>query len=102
MPYNTSLTPAQRSERARIAANAKWARLTPAQRRAATAAGLKAIEEQYEDQVDPERLLSPADRARLVRNAREEHLARIRFKSLKRKQAQIDTPADDTAGGETS
>jgi|GraSoiStandDraft_2_1057267.scaffolds.fasta_scaffold75270_3 hypothetical protein len=47
----STLTPAQRSERARIAANARWTK--EPDRLAATAPGRRAMHEAFERQVDP-------------------------------------------------
>lgn len=84
--YNTSLSPGQRTERARIAANARWSRLSAAQRRAATVPGLRAIEEHFEKQVDPEGILSSTERTRLAKNAKAEQLARARFTASRKRQ----------------
>ena len=79
----SKLTPAERIERAKHAAHTRWSRLPAAQRRAATAPGLRAMLEHYERQVDPEGLLPPKERAKLARNARQAQLAEARRKALK-------------------
>jgi hypothetical protein len=71
---------AQRSEIARIAANTRWSRLSSVQRRAAP--GLRASHERLERQVDPEGVLAPDVRAKLVENARQAQLASPAGRSL--------------------
>jgi len=80
----TPLTPAQRRERARIAANTRWAK--EPNRLAATAPGLRAMHEAFERQVDPEGLLAPDVRAKLVKNARTAQLAQARLKASRKRQ----------------
>jgi hypothetical protein len=94
----TSLNPAQLAERARLAANARWAR--EPDRLAATAPGLRAIQEHFERLVDPEGVLSPQERAKRVKNARQEQLSRARLKAARKRRdavamadAHAETPA---------
>lgn len=77
--YETSLTPAQRSLRGRIAAHHRWAN-TP-DRTAATSLGRKAFLDRFERQVDPEGKLSCELRSRLAENARKEYFSRLAQKS---------------------
>lgn len=81
MAASRFLTPAERSERARLAAHTRWAR--EPDRLAATAPGLRAIEDHFEHLVDPEGVLSSQERAKRVKNARQEQLARARLKASK-------------------
>jgi hypothetical protein len=79
------LTPAQRSQRARIAANKRWA-MEP-DRLAATAPGRRAAFEKLIDEVDPERKFPEAERLKRARNAQQAQLERIRFAASKRRGA---------------
>jgi hypothetical protein len=79
------LSAAGRSERAKIAAYAKWAR--EPDRLAATAAGRNAAFEKHLNEVDPHHTLSEAQRYRMARAAQNEHLARMRLKALKKREA---------------
>jgi IS5 family transposase len=76
-----SLSPAERTERARIAAHTRWAK--EPDRLAATAPGRRAMFEHFERQVDPEGVLAPDVRAKLAENARKAQLADARRRSLK-------------------
>ena len=74
-----SLSPAERSERARLAANTRWSR--EPDRHAATAPGRRAMLEHFEREVDPEGILPPQERAKRAENARQANLARARLKA---------------------
>ena len=78
------LTPAQRHERAVIAANARWTRET--NRQLATKPGLDAAREKLIDAFDPDRTLSEAQRAKRLKNAQAEQMARLRFLALKARE----------------
>lgn len=81
-PVNPGPTPESKARRraaAKIAANERWA--NEPDRRAATQAARDAMERKFEDQVDPGRLLDPAERARRVVNAKSAHYTRIAMKS---------------------
>jgi hypothetical protein len=78
---NSPLTPAQRSQRARIAAHTRWAR--EPDRLAATAPGRRAAFEKLLDEVDPERKLSAAERLKRAKNAQQAQLERIRLAASK-------------------
>ena len=79
-----SLTPAERSARARIAANTRWAK--EPDRLAATAPGRRAAFEKLLDEVDPQRELSEAERLKRVKNARQAQMARIRLAASKNRR----------------
>jgi hypothetical protein len=74
------MTPAQRRLRAQIAANTRWAHEDPAFNAARGQAGLTA---RFEREVDPDGVLSPAERARRVEHARKAHFARMALASAK-------------------
>jgi hypothetical protein len=73
----SSLTPSQRSQRARIAAHSRWAK--EPDRVAATAPGRRAAFEKLLDEVDPDRKLPEAERLKRAKNAQQAQLERIRF-----------------------
>ena len=72
---------AERRARARIAANTRWA-IEP-DRAAATAAARAAQQRALEDKVDPDRQLTPDQRAKRVENARQAHMQRMALASAK-------------------
>lgn len=73
------MTPAQRVLRAKLASNTRWANTED--RRAATAAARSAFNDRWEKQVDPELVLSPAERAKRAENAKTAHFTRMALKS---------------------
>lgn len=85
MAASTSLTPSQRRQRAQIAAHTSWANTED--RTARSQAGRDAMYRKFEDQVDPERKLAPAERAKRVESARKAHYTRLAFISAKARQA---------------
>lgn len=89
---HNSLTPSERSLRARIAAHESWAKtLDPASR---TAPGRNAFLKQFEVQVDPHGQLPELERLRRAEHARKAHFSRLAFASAKARRKTI-----DTAGG---
>lgn len=76
-----SLTPAQRSHRASIAAHTRWSK--EPDRLAATAPGRRAAFEKLLEEVDPEGKLSEAERLKRAKNAQQAQLARIRLAASK-------------------
>jgi hypothetical protein len=74
-----ALTPTERSLRGQLAAHESWAR-TP-DRSARTANARKAMLDKFEQQVDPDGTLSPAERARRAEHARKAHFMRLALKS---------------------
>lgn len=76
-----ALTPEQRSMRARIAANARWAREDSRAHGGAMARARAAFEARFVDEVDPDRQLSEDDRTRRVRNARAAYYSRLQLAS---------------------
>jgi hypothetical protein len=102
----TPLSAGQRSDRARIAANTRWSRLSTAQRLKQTAPGRRAMFAYFEKLVDPDGLLSPEERTKLAENARKAQLASARLKRSKsrkcRQQKDIVGPVpttDEAEGG---
>ena len=68
-------TPAERSLHAQVAAHARWARVED--RTAATAVARQLLWQRYLDQVDPDGVLSEAERTRRATSARRADLARL-------------------------
>ena len=81
-----TLSPAQRIERAKIAANARWGR--EPDRLAATKPGRDAAFQKLLDEADPEGVLSEAERLKRARNLQLEQMARVRFLALKARSRQ--------------
>ena len=78
------LTPAQRTERARLAANTRWAKET--NRLLSTAPGLRAAFQKLLDEVDPEGKLPENKRYKLAKNAQAAQLARARLAASKKRR----------------
>lgn len=75
------LTSTERSIRAQMAAHARWAR--EPDRLAATAPGRRAAFEKLLDEVDPQRVLTEAERLKRVKNAQQAQMARVRLAASK-------------------
>ncbi|GBG35826.1 hypothetical protein [Mycobacterium montefiorense] len=75
----TYLSPAERTLRASIAAQTRWAK--EPDRTAATAAARAAQQRRREDAVDPDHLLTPGERARRAENLHRAHMQRMALKS---------------------
>ncbi|SNX96068.1 hypothetical protein SAMN06893097_103237 [Geodermatophilus sabuli] len=77
----SSLIPmtADRSLIARLAAHESWANTTDPSAR--TAPARRAMLDRFERQVDPDGVLSPAERARRAGHARKAHCARLALRS---------------------
>lgn len=67
------------SLRHQMAANESWAH-TP-DRAARTRAARQGLDAKFEREVDPDRVMSPADRAKAVANARRAYYQRLALKS---------------------
>ena len=81
------LTPSQRRQRGRIAANARWASTPDHESRlAVTKAGRDAAEQRFADQVDPDRTLTEAERAKAIRNAKRAYFQQLAFRSSRARQ----------------
>ena len=72
------MTPAERSLRARMAAHALHASVDS---RNHTEPARRAFMARFEDQVDPERVLPPAERARRAEQAKKAYFTRLALKS---------------------
>jgi hypothetical protein len=74
------LSPSERRLRAQVAANARWAR---EDRGLASERQRRVMLTRFEDQVDPDRSLSSAERAQRAANAMAEHMARLALRSAR-------------------
>jgi hypothetical protein len=72
----SSLTPAERTLRARLAAHAGHA-----QGKTNTEPARKAFKERFLDEVDPDRVLPEAERLRRAEHAYKAHMARLSLKA---------------------
>jgi len=81
VPGSSSLTPSERSQRARLASHESWAKTPDRSRR--TDAARQAFRDKFAQQVDPDGVLSPEERARRAESARKAHYARLAFESAK-------------------
>ena len=79
---------ADRSQVAKIAANTRWAQ--EPDRSAAMQPARDGMYRRFEDQVDPDRVLAPEERAKRVENARSAHYQRLALKSAQSRRAKKD------------
>lgn len=79
-----SLTPEQRTLRARIAANTRWSREDGRANAERASRGLYA---KFEREVDPDGTLPPKERGRRAEAAYRAHMARLALKSSKARVA---------------
>jgi hypothetical protein len=84
-----SLSPAQRSLRASIAANTRWSREDP---RVGTARARAAWYRRFLDQVDPDRTLPPPERERRAQAAVRAEMQRLALLSSKARGARRAAP----------
>lgn len=81
MAASKNLTSGQRQTRSRQASHASWANTDDRTQR--TAPGRAGMLRKFEDQVDPDRVLSPAERAKRVESARKAFYTGLALKSAK-------------------
>lgn len=81
-----SSDPATRTLIAKIGANASWANTTD--RAARTAKAREAVLNAFERRVDPDGLLTPAERAQRATYARKAHMHKLALASSKARKAQ--------------
>lgn len=81
MAASTTLTPEQRSLRAKIAAHTSWA--NTADRGAKGRASAEARLRRFEDQIDPEHALPAEERRRRAESAMRAHMLALAAKSAK-------------------
>ena len=75
----SALSPTERVMRARVAAHTSWAN-TP-DRSARTAPARAVLLDRFEREVDPDGVLTPAERARRAESAKRAHFQRLALKS---------------------
>lgn len=83
---------------AQVAAHTRWAHT--ADRQAATAPARTAFADRFERQVDPDGVLSPAERAKRAESAKKAHMLRLAALSAaarKRRKAKTPRPVTDAA-----
>lgn len=80
-----SLSPEQRSLRARLAAHKKWATTDPVE---GTEAARTAFLGRFEDEVDPDRVLPDAERQRRAESARKAYFTELAYKSSRARAGQ--------------
>jgi len=83
-----SLSPEQRSQRARIAAHAMHAKNDV---RETTRAARDKFDERFLDEVDPGRILPEPERLRRAEHARKAYFARLSFLSAKARAKKVQT-----------
>lgn len=79
---------AVRRTSARIAANVRWSQSDPV---AGTSAARAAFLRRFENEVDPDRVFSPAERQRRVECAKTAYFAQMALKSAKKRAARAST-----------
>lgn len=87
-----ALPPSERVLRARLAAHSSWANTSDRSARTAPARAEQLA--RFERQVDPEGLLTPAERARRAESARKAYFARLALKSAQARRARRTRPDD--------
>ena len=91
-----NVSPGERTLRARLAAHLLHARSDPRQ---TTANGRAAFLARFEHEVDPARVLDPAERRRRAEHARRAYFTRLSLAALQAKRAKRAAPQ---AGGDTA
>ena len=87
------LSPSQRSLRARVAAHESWARTSDPSAR--TAPARAAFKSRFEREVDPDGVLSEAERQRRAEHARTAYFTRLALRSSKARRKRATGKADD-------
>ncbi|ATD69183.1 MULTISPECIES: hypothetical protein [Gordonia] len=100
-----SATPSEASLAMSAAAHESWAR-TP-DRAARTAAGRAAMLAKFEDEVDPDRTMTPAARAKAAESARKAYFTRLALQSartrrLRREAEQAAAKLEEMGGGDAA
>ncbi|NEK56881.1 hypothetical protein GCU56_03220 [Geodermatophilus sabuli] len=78
---------------ARLAAHQSWA--NTADRSARTAPARRAMLDRFENQVDPDGVLSPAERARRAGHARKAYFTRLALRSAQARRRKLGSSAGD-------
>lgn len=90
MTRRSNLTAAERSLHASLAANTRWA---AADRKVESEKARSRQMERFEREVDPDGVLSPAERSRRAENARRAHMARLSMKAAAARRAKREAAA---------
>lgn len=101
-PSTDPLSPEPSTDRylaASIAANTRWAH--EPDRAAATLPAREAFNRRFEDEVDPDRQLSPQERARRAESARKAYFMRLALKSAQSRRKAKAAPAQTAEAAET-
>ena len=80
-----SMTPSERTLRARTAVHTSWANTTD--RRKRTSNGTAAFLARFERQVDPNNELEPGERARRAESAKKAYMSSLALKAAKARRA---------------
>ena len=105
---STRLTPEQRTTRAKIAANSRWANADKSARKANADRATRGLRARFEREVDPDGTLPEEERTRRAESLYKAHMQRLALKSSKARSARSAArkaggPADaGAAGGEAS
>jgi hypothetical protein len=91
----TAMTPAERSIRAKLGAHAQWAKTEDRTER--TASARAGFYRRFENQVDPDGVLNPAERAKRAENARQAHMLRMALASAKARRLRAQVVGIETA-----
>lgn len=94
------LSPEQRSLRAKVAVNTRWANSSAADRKANSQRAIAGQLEAFARQVDPNNELPEAERQRRAEHARKAHMARLSLKASRARSANRARRPDD--GGEAA
>jgi hypothetical protein len=81
MAASKNLTPSQRQTRSRQASYESWANTEDRTKR--TAPGRQGMLRKFENQVDPDRTLTPEERAKRVESARKAYYTRLSMLAVK-------------------
>jgi hypothetical protein len=88
------LTPAEKSLRGQIAAHESWSRTSD--RSARTANARKAMLDRFEQEVDPDGKLPPAERAKRAEHKRQAYFKRLALKSATARRRRGGAPPGDS------
>ena len=97
MPTSSSPTPSERQQIGRIGGLVSWANTADRTRR--TQPGRDAFLRRFDDQVDPERRLSPQERAKRAEAAKKAYFAGLALKSARARRRGIGQDLDEAAAG---
>lgn len=88
-----AMSPSERTLRSRLASHASWARTADPSAR--TQPAREAAAERFENEVDPDRLLPAAERARRAEHARKAYFTALALKSARARRLRAEADAID-------